>query len=1822
MTSISNESSSSGVSNAASNSDIIKKSISNNSIYKPINQSESSSKIKLNIVTKSNVPQKHFVRSPLEMQKVSGVDSESSAGRKTRDSFILSTSFVSTRNRNNQNLSNDRSNNSNIKLLRNESANSIATSSVSPLQDSTYLTNDSIKARKHNWGAASLESVNSSKKPQTQGELEKEFVKPKGSVFLKNSNTPVSPLDLGKRNAHKSGSKDIAFKSRRNTVNDFSKPLNNEIFLENWNTKSNDVNDILQDTHFVDIKAERDLIASEKTLFEKIKQVSSNLNKHYEQQGIYKKLLDDIDKHIMMGSYTTEHINQYSSKLKASDNMQQNASTIKLLEKKLQNLHNNLDEILLAKNELNQRQNSEVFDSKYLLPVSSLNTEGFRSFNKANPYSETSSIHVDSSDNPLMHISKTFQSKEESSYADIKSDKSIFMNNKKVISKFSDIDLNTYSSVTENDTWEVSNCLQCLSEKTSDVDFIFEKSNRLIELLKRSPKLKNELVSSAYLPGIQEMILNENKKIVGSGYRVFRHLLTVSSPDSREIQKIWERSKIEIVLIKSLNNSFLIDSVIEKEQAIKLIRTIMEVSRTVSLNLIQALISSLERSELPIANGDISSSEKLNQEDCIRDASIELLLEMCYLSPANIVQSKCNRLLEDLIIEHKNFKISKIIMETMLNLMTFHETRKHYLHYFSLQFLFDILTSIIDFSEYQSLPLSLLEKCSHLLAMSLKSYTGLMIFANENFQQLKELIQFLKVPYLVKFLIDLFLDVLNIKKMDHFDGMQEKKLFSLKLVPSNLDAELNLIKQYQSIIAKILSECDLSYFLKIVLMDCTTSKENLIKSEYLLSEFKKICGQFLISNEVNQKNDSFKSNDLMKVFYQTSDTTIANPNNDSFFVKMVTNYSQYVSVAYTLNRQSKSTFLDVAQENSLRQLDFNMTNNLDEASFKNLIDQTGVLKSKRYAQWNWELLLLVCKNLLSVNKRLDDLNKNTKFIRRLLVFYRPFRYRFSLLNLKNVKNGMIIIDVGCEFFKVLTKSTVGMKIFNEDFKFFPQIINCFYRLFEGMEEQNVLSTVSLKTTLSSGYIKILAKLANTKEGVLLLEKWNIFSVIYKMFQYNSKVFECLLFIFIRELPLWNSPHPLLVLKKTLVHHTNSIRLLATEVIGYHLGLIPKPKLDDIISLYTENDFNEKEHLEKIDSLSFKQEQELLQLLIQQLYDTSPEVVATADKLLFIYSSNEYFNTACRINHGFVRSISNLIPMIRLVIEQLIMINSPLLYLILTESSGFNMLMEIGYLDSERNKWLSIKNSEYVVIVDQMIQDGLKFKRDSTINSEMPLHFYKILASTELGIRYVASKGDFIVFLNNIREFSMYIEDDNVYSTHRINNLKSSLWSVAFFGSTELGIDIIETTNLIRDLVKIAKLAKNISIKFTCFFVLNVMCSTRIGSELVNEFGWNCSLNSLGEPAGVCLPKDLNSFLTFPEAMEKESNTNKQSNYYKNDIILSEIFTGNINTADLAEYETKEALKNNLDTFDHKNYNQDATGLGILLNDDDANSKSKQLLKLNPESIHPIFLNQNESSRNESINEFCPVSTSISDVQSLAYNTDSFDNLSTHSEDEKENCKITIPVEKFKTEVMKDDRNPSVIYETLATDKLDINIELSNMTMGIDLDDLLFMKRIIDDPTLLNDEAYETELELKKHENMIQKLNEVGKNNFNLNYNKSFDGLNNNVDSDIDITSARENYMEKSDSTDQLSGRIIALVSQMNNHFLLKDSRRELMKYYKDPKFNTYFTQPEIVNKVVDFMATYKFSSHVRKFLCDLFLSTRSIEVLMKKESQKMKYFEM
>lgn len=100
-----------------------------------------------------------------------------------------------------------------------------------------------------------------------------------------------------------------------------------------------------------------------------------------------------------------------------------------------------------------------------------------------------------------------------------------------------------YDEPTESPTYALAEILQALEREGFTPGYYVGHANNLVDLFKRYPTLKYDLVWSIFGLRMQVMLLSESREVVAAGYRMIRHAIS----DINSLQKI-----------RSLNTDYLV----------------------------------------------------------------------------------------------------------------------------------------------------------------------------------------------------------------------------------------------------------------------------------------------------------------------------------------------------------------------------------------------------------------------------------------------------------------------------------------------------------------------------------------------------------------------------------------------------------------------------------------------------------------------------------------------------------------------------------------------------------------------------------------------------------------------------------------------------------------------------------------------------------------------------------------------------------------------------------------------------------------------------------------------------------------------------------------------------------------------------------------------------------------------------------------------------------------------------------------------------------------------------------------------------------------
>ncbi|ODV95477.1 hypothetical protein PACTADRAFT_21791, partial [Pachysolen tannophilus NRRL Y-2460] len=983
-------------------------------------------------------------------------------------------------------------------------------------------------------------------------------------------------------------------------------------------------------------------------------------------------------------------------------------------------------------------------------------------------------------------------------------------------------DLRNDEHVTESPTWLVGDILASLSEKNREADYLIQRSNDLVILLEHHTYLKEDLVLHAFGHVIQILLSNPCVEVRACGYRIARYLL--GDADTIDLM-IRIRLETFIIISLSMDNKCLT----ETEQALKFIRKIIEIPNGIiflTIGLIKAIIAVAE-----------------NIEGKLRLISIETICEISLLNPELSFKADALRIIFQCLTEGP-YGVSSCCLLSLIRLLDHAESRKFLFNQLNIYLL------ISPFTDYAMKTHSNIEKLQNnafMLTVFLKTWPGFISFSQNHFNPLKELINCLifDIPNLRDILMDIFFDILRIRTLPWIQSItifgkrninQSKSDASTtnqvphkpNIAPSEPEKELRIINHYTSLFLTCLLNCGIMEKLASIITDGTDDL-NRRKAIFLLIEILNLSSN-LLPRDFIDKIDSFDA--LLPLLVErniSNNLNIKIPSSVSFQIEKVTRRLNKGRVSLGMQVKPLAHFNDLPKDiKAMLKYEF------DDTEFRKLLMDTKILQTKQYESWNWDLIIELCQGPLTDGKRLEDTVKTTKIVKRLMSFYRPFKFRFSKVSKKSRLSAKYI-RVGCELFKMLLASEEGVKFLSEN-KLLPQIAECIAQVdpYSGITATDSLfSKQKLEATANSGYFTMLGVLSKDLSGLKMLEQWRIFSMFYHISERKSGRDDIVKLI-IKEMDFKYPSHLRIILSKILTTSDKNMRIFTTK------------------------------HLEKLlntnDDPSF--EEFVITLLIDQLYDPDKTVCTTAAQILDTYCDH---------------SKENILNVIKLkpCFENLQKIGQSLLIKFLSIPVGFKYLMDNNFVETEMENWINGKIFQYVIDVENLLfnelfdPDKYKFviipKIEKGEKGRMPDHFFGELVKTEEGVNLLVNSGLFVKFSKFIKDyisekFESSINDSNEDPEYwNVLHLKGYLWSLGNIGASTYGIQLLESVNFVEDVMTIMNNSECFSLRGTCFYVLGFISNTEQGMEILDELNWSSTLSFTGNPIGYCLPNELEGF---------------------------------------------------------------------------------------------------------------------------------------------------------------------------------------------------------------------------------------------------------------------------------------------------------------------------------------------------------------------------
>ncbi|KAH6841160.1 Rapamycin-insensitive companion of mTOR, N-term-domain-containing protein [Chaetomium sp. MPI-CAGE-AT-0009] len=966
---------------------------------------------------------------------------------------------------------------------------------------------------------------------------------------------------------------------------------------------------------------------------------------------------------------------------------------------------------------------------------------------------------------------------------------------------------------TESPTFALTEILQALEVEGMTPDYYVSRANSLVDLFKRHPTLKYDLVWSVFGLRMQAMLLSESREVVAAGYRMIRYAISDIS-SIRNIRALNTDYLVTWSLIKDRKAD------VEREQALKFVRAFLDVKdgvREISRAVVRSIAAAAEE-----------------PEERLRPICIETLAEILVRDPRLLIVSGGMAPLHEALADG-SYKASESVTAAFLYLLDAPHRRQYLRPGNELEILFTAFTDELSSNE------RFLKQSVKSVASALRTWSGLMSLSMYNFRAIKSMITSMVVQAgpIRETIMDLIFSLLRIKPPAWATSFLAGRRLTTYGRVTNLKSdtkgsqpeyeedggEQNFLEHYTALL--------LAVFVKSgvvpALLQLTQANESATlrrKSTLLIGEVLKLSSRLLPpswSSDLQLLPDLFISAAKLK--------------DESHFAATGVVY-QISSVSRTLYRSSPSSYLPSAHHNmDLNALDehpkANTSTNFDDGTFRQLLLESNVLSSSNYTKWNWEVMIRLIEGPLTSGKRLEEAIKASKFIKRIMSFYRPFKYKFS--EIKSSRSTQKYVRTGCALMHALLQSPEGVKYLSDN-KLLRQVAECLAQCdpTSGLTAQDpMFSKDRLADTLCGGYFPMLGVLTADVKGMQMMDRWRIFNMMYRILDLKQR--PDLIKLMLSNFDYSLQGHPRVLLSKALTAGTKDIRIYATNALrkfATHPRMGPHgPEPGD--------------------------SKWAIQLLVTQLYDPEVEVCATAVKIL---------EKACNTKNHLEYIVE-----CRPALDHLGEIGAPLLLRFLSTSIGYHYLDGLDYISNEMDDWFLGRNDSYVGVIEASLARSFMDHQDDHTNrisvfdeqqemeadNHVPPHFYRELTRTQEGCKLLSEKGHFDEFAATIREHGMQSDDHEM-----MVKVKGCLWAVGNVGSMELGAPFLESCDVVEQIIEIAQNHEVMSLRGTAFFVLGLVSRSIHGLEILSENGWDANTNILGHSFGLCIPSDLSQLFSL------------------------------------------------------------------------------------------------------------------------------------------------------------------------------------------------------------------------------------------------------------------------------------------------------------------------------------------------------------------------
>ncbi|KAI9599428.1 Rapamycin-insensitive companion of mTOR, N-term-domain-containing protein [Syncephalis fuscata] len=633
----------------------------------------------------------------------------------------------------------------------------------------------------------------------------------------------------------------------------------------------------------------------------------------------------------------------------------------------------------------------------------------------------------------------------------------------------------------------------------------------LTKLIATMQEHKETVPIDAILKGVRPFLNDRVSELRASALRTVKCAMV-----NREAIQLLKDLQIDIFVVQSLTRDQRYEW--EREQAIKLIRTCLEIPRGA-----EVIPESILRAMVAIAE---------QVEDTYRNLCLETICELAVRCVESAVRCGGIRVVLNALLDGHH-SLSESLVLTLLYLLDSPQTR-HFLRPGV-----DVEMSISCFTDGFSRGQTAIERMknsSTTLKHLIRSWPGLLYVCANDMGTVRSVVAALSSPLeetrvtlmgLIRELLDLDnpLNTPPDPRDTHMHMLRQYAFRSRTIRPSFVN-RVDLVQHHLSAVLLVFLESGLIEQLCNLITQ--SNKAIVAQALALLTDVLKLGRQILPSRHAARMQSLPQLVNLAVVF---------NDNKRA----LATSALQSINLFVEDDERRRKSYVTYESLNKLSQAVFDATTVVnDDAVFRNALQETRVLTVKDGTKWDWDLIAELFATTLKVPKYLDDALRGAHFMKRLLGFYHPASGFPQLpMTLENMK----YIKIGHDILETLLLSSDGQRFLKESELLREIALYLSQMIPTPGADVSVLTRIEVNKTLTWAYIWLLMSLSRTKEGIRALERANVFDTIYCLSQIANR--EDVYREILTSMSYVHDGFPRAILVKMLTSEATSARWLAT-----------------------------------------------------------------------------------------------------------------------------------------------------------------------------------------------------------------------------------------------------------------------------------------------------------------------------------------------------------------------------------------------------------------------------------------------------------------------------------------------------------------------------------------------------------------------------------------------------------------------------------------------------------------------------------------------------